>query len=499
MTTGALLRERAQALWPAAAVIGGAAVGLAATRIATPLIVVVALLGLLGALAVLAAPEIGLLALVFASYLNLSDVLLRRFGGPFSLMDLLVPLLTVAVLVQCFWQRRTLTDWQRPALLVAAYGLAGVLSLFAALDSGSTLEGLMRLAKDGLVVILAVILIQRAATLRRVLWALLAAGMLMATISVHQHMSGNFGSDYWGLAAEPVSYVASEGVAHRVVGPIGDPNYYGMILLVLVPIAVDRFSGSRGFVARVLALAALVVCSLAIVFTYSRGALVALLIMVALLTIVRRPRPRHLLAALAVAALLSPLVPGAYVQRMETVFEKMGTVVSTLTRPSEAAGISDSSFRGRLSENMVAVRMFLDYPLTGIGLDNYPSRYQDYSQEILLDPRSGNRAPHSLYLEIASETGLAGLVAFGIILWVLIRGIVVARRSLSASELADVRGMVDAVGIAFSGWLLASLFLHATNSRYFWLLVGIALALPRVAENEAAAVSQLDDGLNPSH
>lgn len=499
MTSGTLLRERVKALWPATAVLGGAAVGLLATRVTTPVVALVALLGLLGAAAILAAPEIGLLALVSASYLNLSDVLIQRFGGPISLLDLLIPLVCLAVLAQWFWRRRPPTGWLRPALLVAIYGLSGVLSLFAARYADRTLDGLLELAKDGLVVVLVVILVQSAASLRRVLWSLLAAGLLMTTISVHQHVTKNFGSDYWGLASEPVLYAGGTQPTHRVSGPIGDPNRYGLILLVLVPVALDRATRGRRPATRSLALAALVLCSLAIVFTYSRGALVALLAMLALLVLIRRPRPRHLLAAVALAALLSPLVPEAYVQRMGTIFQKAGALIGTVTQPSEAVEIEDQSFRGRLSENLAAVRMFLDHPLTGVGLENYSRRYQDYSQELLLDPRSGDRAPHSLYLEIAAETGTVGLIAFSTILWVLYRGILAARRSLRNQELKEIRGMIDAVTIALGGFLVGSLFLHASHTRYFWLLAAIALALPKVVENEMAEARQVGNGEGLSH
>lgn len=325
MTSETLPQGRAKTGWLmfAAAASAGAAVGLLATRVSTPLVALVAVVGLLGAVAVLAVPEIGLLAIAFASYLNLSDVLQKHFGGPLSLMDLLVPPVALAVLAQWIWRRRPPTGWLRPALLVALYGLAGVLSLFAARDPGSTFAGLTRLAKDGLIAVLVVVLVQRAATLRRVLWALLAAGLLMATISVHQHVTGNFASDYWGLAIEPVGYSGGTELAYRVVGPFGDPNRYGLVLLVLLPLALDRITGSRGLATRCLAIASFMVCSLAIVFTYSRGALVALLAMLALLVLVRRPRPRHLLAAVALAALLSPLVPETYLQRMGTIFQKI--------------------------------------------------------------------------------------------------------------------------------------------------------------------------------
>lgn len=479
------LQGWAKARWLAVATAGGAAVGLLATRISTPVVILAGAIGLLLVAAIFAAPELGLLALVFATFANLSDVLIGHFGAPPTLMKVLIPVVALAVLVQWLWRGRRPQGWLKPALLAGAYCLAGILSLPAAVDLDRALASLTDLAKNGIVLVLVVVMIQRGATLRRVIWALLAAGLLMGTFSVHQYLSGNSGFDYWGLALEPGHYSAPSGAAQRVVGPIGDPNRYGMILLVLIPLAIDRIAGSRRPVTRILALAALVVCSLSIVFTHSRGAFVALVGVLAFLLIIRRPRPRYVVAALVVAALLSPLVPSSYIDRIET-------LTAAITRPHETISFQDSSFRGRFSENLAAVLMFLGHPLTGVGLDNYPVRYQDYSQQIMLDPRSTQRATHNLYLETAAETGIVGLLAFGAVLWVLFRGILIARRTLRDPELAEIRGMVDAVTIALLGFLTGSLFLHAANARYFWLLVGITLALPRVAANELAALRQVN-------
>lgn len=473
-----------KARWLAVAAGCGAAVGLLATRVSTPPLILVAATGLSIAAAIVAVPELGLLAIVFGTYVNLSQVLIGHFGSAVTLMKVLVPALVLAVLVQRVWRGRYAEGWFQPALLVAAYCLAGILSLPAAVDLGRALIGLADLAKDGIVLILLVILIQRGATLRRVVWTLLAAGLLMGTLSVHQYMSGNSEFDYWGLALAPGSYSSPTETAHRVVGPVGDANRYGLILLVLIPLAIDRITGGRKPIPRILALATLAVCSLSIVFTYSRGAFVALVGMLAFLVVIRRPRPRYVVAALVVAAMLSPLLPSSYIHRI-------GTLAAAITRPHETIGFQDASMRGRLSENLAAIQMFLDHPLTGVGMDNYPVRYQDYSQELMLDPRSTERATHNLYLETAAETGIVGLLAFCLVLWVLFRGILVARRTLRDPELAEIRGMVDAVAIGLLGFLAGSLFLHAANARYFWLLAGIALALPRVAANELAAFRQV--------
>jgi hypothetical protein len=44
----------------------------------------------------------------------------------------------------------------------------------------------------------------------------------------------------------------------------------------------------------------------------------------------------------------------------------------------------------------------------------------------------------------------------------------------------EYANMATGFGIAFVGYLLAALFVHAAYPRYFYLLIGIAFALPNL-------------------
>ncbi|MBI5828030.1 MAG: hypothetical protein HZB20_00465, partial [Chloroflexi bacterium] len=103
-----------------------------------------------------------------------------------------------------------------------------------------------------------------------------------------------------------------------------------------------------------------------------------------------------------------------------------------------------------------------------------------------MDPRVEPREAHNLYLEVAAETGLLGLSMFGILLWVMFTGILRARNLLVAAKLTRYLDMISAYTFSLVGYLTASLFIHAAYPRYLWLLVGIALAIPRVAQHELA-------------
>jgi O-antigen ligase len=68
---------------------------------------------------------------------------------------------------------------------------------------------------------------------------------------------------------------------------------------------------------------------------------------------------------------------------------------------------------------IIAVQMFLENPILGVGKRNYQALYVEYSSMLGLDPRLEDRQAHSLYLELAAEMGMLGLLSFGGILLAL--------------------------------------------------------------------------------
>ena len=84
---------------------------------------------------------------------------------------------------------------------------------------------------------------------------------------------------------------------------------------------------------------------------------------------------------------------------------------------------------------IVGLQMFADHPILGVGLGNYPLLYQQYSQRLGIDLRSEIRQAHNLYLEVAAETGLLGLLSFGLLLVVMFWSIWKAHQALAKKGL----------------------------------------------------------------
>ncbi len=467
-------RWQAALLFGALAVAAGGVTGNAVTRGPLGAAAIVALLG--GgviALGTFSTPWIGLSTLAFITYIRLSDVLIHYHNLP-SVAKPLVVLLLGMVALRWVLHGEEPRGWSLPLALIGSYALVILLSLFFAANFSTALGAVSDFVKDGIITVLVVMLFQRHEDIPKVIWALLFAGILMGSLSVYQYVSGDFDNNFGGFAQAPVLNIVGVHDEPRIAGPIGDPNFYAQILVALFPLALNRLFAERRLLWRILALWAAVVIALSLVFTFSRGGFLALAVVLAALSIHHKFSPTKVLAVLILAAVLLPFLPGDYTARLSTLTDFI---------PGRGDVRNEVSFRGRASEWMVAALMFRDYPLLGVGIRNYPEHYLDYSSRLGLDPRRENREPHSFYLEIAAESGLAGILVFTAIFAFLYRAIRTARQRFEEAGAEDEAEMVVAFGLALLGYLTAALFVHAAYPRYFWLLVGIGLALPQAAQS----------------
>ena len=306
----------------------------------------------------------------------------------------------------------------------------------------------------------------------------------MGTISVYQYGTDTLANDYWGFGRAEIRLLSNGVQGYRLAGPIGDANFFAQIMIVLIPLAINRMMNERKRLLKLVAAFALTVCLLTIIFTFSRGAFLALGVTAFFLIVSFKPKKRYLAIAFVIAMVALPFLPDAYKQRINTMVDLI---------PGIGRGVqTDVAFRGRASEAKVAIMMFADHPLLGVGIGNYPVHYQEYSRLVNMDPRLMNRSAHNLYLQIAAETGIFGLLVFFFILYRLFIGLRQARKGFEAAERMESAHLTRAFTIAMLGYFVAAVFLHSAYPKFLWLLIGIALALPQAARNELF-VKQVQD------
>ncbi len=452
----------------------GALAGMAAARVLSPLEVAAVAVGLVLVALTVSRPEYGLLLLVLISYLRLSDIAISYHGLP-SIAKPFIGLLAGVILLRWVLYGEAPRNWQKPLALVVLYGLVVFLSLFIASDLERAMNAVDDFWKDGAIMFLIVLLLQQVPSFRRVVWILILCGIFLGTISMYQYMTGSFNNEFWGFGQARVMNIVDSESGSRIGGPIGDPNYYAQIMLVLIPLALNRLTATRKNSLRLLAGWALLVTGLTVVLTFSRGGFVAVAVMGIFTLLYRPPRLGELAVLLLTVAIVTVVfLPDSYLDRMQT-------LTDIFTNPYAVSG--EVSLRGRATEMRAAYMMFLDHPVFGVGIKNFPENYMYYSRQIGLDPRATPRSPHNMYLEVAAETGMVGIFVFGLLLWSIFRSLQTARDCFQVRNRTADADLVAALTIGVIGYLAAAMFIHAAYPRYFWLLMGIALALPEVAKN----------------
>ena len=460
-----------------AAVLVGATAGALVAAIGRPLLPLVGLAGLAVVALSFARPEWGVVVLALVTYTRLSDVAVQFHGTP-SVAQPLVFLLLVAAAVH-WGSLGGRVGVSGPMVLVLAMYLAlGLASLLYAGDLQATVAALSSYAKDILIALLVVLLVRRPETFLRLVWALLVAGLLLAILSIYQYFSGSFSNNFGGLAQAGLMNIAQAQEGYRLGGPIGDPNYFAQVMLVLVPLAVDRarHAGRRG--GRMVATVTAALVGLTVVLTFSRGAALAAAVVAVLMVRHFRIRPAVLLVLVVVVALLVPVLPQGYTQR-----------IGSLTQSSTGANgqVADSSLSGRQRTLGAGLRMFADHPILGVGLGNYLGHEPAYAGSATLSTAMGGTPAHNLYVEVAAETGIVGLT----LLLLLIAGGFQAVRSSRRRALAlgqpALAEALWALQIGMVGYFLAALFIHAAYARYMWLLLGIAFATGNLALDDRQA------------
>lgn len=213
-------------------------------------------------------------------------------------------------------------------------------------------------------------------------------------------------------------FVLATAGRHRVYGPdssmISDNNALGLALIVFVPLMNHLRATSEERLVRWGCLALMVADVLAVLGTYSRGALLAMGAAAATYAVKSRYGVLLVMAGAILAVSLPSLLPSSWFQRM-----------STIQSYNE-----DASFEGRVAAWKTSVNIAKARPLIGGGFAAVEIDRVDreFHSEGSLD---AGRAAHSIYFEVLGDTGFVGLALYLAMLgcaWANTAGVLVAVR-----------------------------------------------------------------------
>lgn len=292
-------------------------------------------------------------------------------------------------------------------------------------------------------------------------------------------------------------------VLHNGVGPggfLGDENDLALAMVMLLALAWYQATNPQlSWWVRWLFGAAVVVAVAAVIASNSRGGFLALVAVAGSLVWFSRRRILAIGIALVLALGAWMAVPDQYVEEMQSIEDT-----------------EDSTRNDRLWSWKMAVEMWKDHPLLGVGIASYPWNVLEYELNSPdYDPYTMRlhltRVSHSLYFDVLSEYGLIGGALYGLLVWRVfaasrrvflantpdtatnstITATATATATASATATATQALWAQALAVALIGYLAAGVFISVEYYPHLFVLAGLASAagsfLPRTAEADDEA------------
>jgi polysaccharide biosynthesis protein PslJ len=463
--------------WMPVLVLGGviAIAGAAVIVFGSPLIAFAIVLGLIAAAVVMSNIAYGLYAVIAVAVLLPFGALPINLGFNPTFLDLAL----VAVLAM--WFARAMTRQDGAGFIATPLGLPvlvflilAVFSFFAGFAYASVTTQVLRQFVEVLAAIsfffVIVNVVRTREALGRCVTALILAGFLSAVIGVILYFIPRDITTLLLSALRIFKYPTGDRVLRfieddpanpmRATSTSVDPNVLGGLMILVTALTMPQLFAAKPLLPRKLIVAILLTMTVCLILTFSRGALLGLVIA---LTVIATIRYRPIIAVIILGATLFLLMPFTqdYVGHFLDAF----------------AG-SDRATQMRLGEYKDALILIARYPLFGVGFGSSPD----------IDTYIG---VSSVYLLMAEEMGLLGLGAFLVTMGVFFQRVArawfegIARDPFLAPILLGVAGglLGAMIGGLADHYFFNLKFVHAVV--LFWLFAGLGMTAIRLGQQPA--------------
>ena len=364
-----------------------------------------------------------------------------------------VSLCLVAWLTKAFSARKFAIQPSSLYFLLVLFGAASFLSVTSPI--GSPLLKLYRAASflytRLFIVFLLINSIRTLAQVRRTMYLVIGLGAFSALIALWQFwMYQQTGLNYSFAQDEQTFRITSEGTFLRATALAADPNEIGIHMVVAGIWCLYLGLATRGFrpLARVAHYLAFLILAGGVIVTFSRSALLSLLIAVIMVYVTTAFLTRPSWTP-GIASLLGVSVLGA-------------VMIGGLLDHPHIFGVVPEDVLWRIDLNRIGVRAVLENPLTGVGVDAFTNYDNPY-----------DLAVHNLFIQIAAEMGIPGLLVFTILVGSVGVRLVIATWQSSDSR---IRSVLAALTLGYGAKLLSHLSTPILTDLLFWFYVGLSEA-----------------------
>ena len=423
--------------------IFAAIVGAAAGAV-SPLLVTIAVVGALFAMVVVARFEVGVFSVLFlAAFLPTAAVAglgvltilgfaVALFTGRISNLKptAIAPLLAIYVLLGIF---STATSFNIPSSAFVFVVYLVFIATYAVI--ANTLNTTAK---------------WRAAVVTFALGAL-----LIALFGIVQNFTMDATTQSW------VDAEMFEDIKIRVYATFDNPNVLGQYFIITIPIIFSLFVYSKKLAEKTAWLGVFAASFLCLLYTWSRGAWVGVVLGIGVFLLIR---DRRWIVLGILALLAAPFV------LPESIMNRLLSIGNT----------GDSSTAYRVSVWIASARMALDYWMSGVGYGSeaFAAVYSTYA----LNGAGYALHSHNFYIQFIADVGIGGLVAYILIVLTAYR------------EIATVKNnqMIKTISFALAGTLAGYLFQGIAESLWynmrmslmFWIVMAFIVSGARLDKEE---------------
>jgi putative inorganic carbon (HCO3(-)) transporter len=227
------------------------------------------------------------------------------------------------------------------------------------------------------------------------IYVFVVSGALVSAYGVYQYVFGAAGASAW------LDRTMFSGIGVRVYSTLDNPNVLSEYLLLVIPFAGASILIAKGAIPKLFFVGCFGAMLLCMVLTFARGGWLGLMIAAAVFLIIMDRR--FIIVGIVALVLLYFTLPDVILDRFLSIGD-----------------IGDSSTSYRISIWLATLTMLRDYWFTGIGPGTaaFNKIYPLYSFNTVSAPHS-----HNLFLQVACDSGVCGILLFLAILFTYFRNL----------------------------------------------------------------------------
>jgi O-antigen ligase len=401
----------------------------------------------------------GLYLILMLMYFRPQEVMPGVFGNLPLVKVAIIPTLLIYIVSKVNTGERVIT-WPLEMKMLAVMWMLGLLFLPIAASPQDSFNLLFdTFIKTVIVFILLVNLIDTRARLRSLLQILALCELFYALGAIKTFLSGGYADSFHRRITGLVSMFAN-------------PNDLASVLNLMLPFTVLFAVRQRGW-ARMFYFACAGIAAIAVLLTFSRSGFIGLVASCGLLVwkFARGHRVRIMLAAVIVSGVLLMALPDLYLARLSTIFDP------------ETDTTNSAQERQLLMER--AAELAVKRSVVGIGIGNF----HIYSIR--------ERAAHNSYLETAAELGIAGLIAYLVLIFAPISSLMRIERETRSDGVRPEREvylMSICLQASFVAYIVYGFFGSVQYLNFLYFTVAYAISLRRIHSAETDEAARVIDG-----